>query len=622
MATSGHPTSRSGESATERYEVISRPTEGTLWRCYKARDLRTNRIVALRALKPSLSRHPRLPQTLTPALEAVSTLRHRHLVSVLDCGIEEGTPFVVTEWLGAGSLEKVLQRGPLPEKETRLLIEQVTEGLSELHRSGVVHGDLRPRNCLLGNDGVIRLGDYGLHEALARCRFSPTEVFEDAIYYQAPELLEGQPPSEAGDLYALGVIVYWALAGHLPFEGPSPVQIARLHRTQPPVPPSSANRRCNPVLEAIVLRLLAKDPAQRYPSAEALLADLREGSVPAPPARTTPKVWRETESPAEPAIPPAPAPSPRGERDIPLRRVEATAPEVRPTPVPRTRREARSALLGCLWSLLTLGVLAGIVYGGYALYIQGVPETVTVPKYVGLQEDQAQTALQGAGLKMRTGQEKYDPRRPAGTVLAGDIPEGREVRKGREVTVTISRGEEPIRMLDYSELSLQRARQIMNRYGLRLGQVTSQYHDTVPSGYVCGQFPEAGQTFRRSETISLVISKGPQPRNGEDTDLGTTEPAPPVSNPENPGWEAAPTAEPREVMVERTVKIRVAIPVNGQESNVRIVVRDSEGEHTVYNEMHQPGDLVDQTVLVTRPQGSTALIRVYVNDELYKEVHA
>jgi eukaryotic-like serine/threonine-protein kinase len=287
------------------------------------------------------------------------------------------------------------------------------------------------------------------------------------------------------------------------------------------------------------------------------------------------------------------------------------------------RREALGALLSVFWLLVAIGLLGGIVYGAYYFWVQGAPPDVTVPKYVGKSQADAARALQSKGLKMVIGSEVYDPKRPAGTVIKGDTEAGKYVKSGREVTVTVSRGEEPIKMPELIELDLQRARQIIERGGMRLGMVADQYHDTIPQGYICGQYPEPGQSFRRSEPINLIVSKGPQPL-ADATDPSQLPPPPPRTPPSlNP--EAAeesitnPPKAPEVPMVSRTVAVRVAIPADGDAKEVRIVVRDAEGEHTVYRQTHAPGDLIDETVEVTRQQGTTAIVRVYVDGKLERE---
>jgi serine/threonine-protein kinase len=153
-----------------------------------------------------------------------------------------------------------------------------------------------------------------------------------------------------------------------------------------------------------------------------------------------------------------------------------------------------------------------------------------------------------------------------------------------------------------------------------MGQVAEQFHDRVPAGYICGQFPEPGDTFRRSDPINLIVSKGPQP-TGEVADPGQM-PPPPQVTPQTPVEEPSfgdPAVAPDVTLVSRAVQVRVAIPSDGNQQEVRVIVRDADGEHTVYRQTHNPGDIVDETVQVTREQGVSAVVRIYVGGSLLRE---
>ncbi|MDQ3815513.1 MAG: protein kinase [Armatimonadota bacterium] len=674
---------RDGASAAARYEVLERVGEGTLFVAYRVRDRSNNGILALKALKGAFNKHSRFAGALDRAAERAVGLMHPHLARVEEVGAEEGTLFIVSEWLPGPSLEAQLNYAPFNHAECLSYTRQIAEALHHLHSNGTIHGDLRPRQVLLASNdtGVtahLKLTDLGLAEALFVAGIAPIDVLQDAAYYLAPERFDGAPPSAATDLYALGVALYRMLTGRVPFDGPSPLAIGMRHRTQTPLRPSQFNPDCSPQLEAIALRLLEKDPAARYSAAQ-LLRDLAFGTSQATPTQVASAPAAETT--ASPVAPPvvvplpevsSPAPFPPapplddGRTNLPPVNVSAApddvdtpmsdedeipAPRARrawtPPPVDvegemeeeepdfaaeqeekllrrrQRRREALGAFLAAFWTIVAAGLLVGIIYGARYFWMQDMPKEVTVPKYAGLSKDDAETLLTNKGLKMRIGRWVFNRKRPAGTVLAGEPSAGKKVRVGREILVTVSSGPEPIKMYDFTELSLQRARQIMLRDGLRLGQIIEQYHDKIPRGYVCDQYPQPGEPYSRTDSISLVISKGPQP-SGDVEDIAPLPPPPdPRVVPEDPATQ--PIAEPKEdeapdtTLVSRTVRVRVAIPADGPRQDVQIIVRDADGEHTVYRRTHAAGDLVDETIRVTRQQGTSALVRVYVGGQLEQE---
>lgn len=284
------------------------------------------------------------------------------------------------------------------------------------------------------------------------------------------------------------------------------------------------------------------------------------------------------------------------------------------------RREFWGMLGAFLWMLAVGGALGGMVYAAYHFWVADIPREVAVPEYRGKNQEAVEKILSKSGLKFRVAREVYDPRRPSGTVLSGEPPPHKKVRVGREIAGTVSRGPEPIRMYDFSELTLQQARAIVVRDGLRLGLVMEQYHDTAPSGYICGQFPEPGEVFRPSDPINLIVSRGPQP-----TDSTVPEALPPLTSPTTPPENLdAPLTSPEgstdEAPIQRVVQVRVAIPADAPAQEVRIVARDADGERTVYKRTHQPGDVVQENVQVTRAQGTTAIVRIYVGGALFREL--
>lgn len=305
------------------------------------------------------------------------------------------------------------------------------------------------------------------------------------------------------------------------------------------------------------------------------------------------------------------------------------------------RREAWSAVRAFLWVWVAVGLLGGMVYGSYRWWVNSAPRDVKVPSYVGKKEGEAKGLLKKAGLKYTVQGEVYDPRRPAGTILRGFPAPGKTVKVGRNVSVTISRGAEKVLMPDLSELTLPQVRQVLQRAGMRLGNISAMYHEKVARGYICGQYPSPGDSFSRSDSINLIISRGPQPTesptsqlppppeppdaeppllsNGTDQGGISTAGAPEVQTTTPPSSDESSDADMPQVS--RTVLIRIPVPpkAGADTREVRVVVRDAGGEHTVYEQSHAPGELVDEYVQITRAQGGSATILIYIDGVLQKQ---
>lgn len=634
--------------ASARYDVLEREGEGTLWVCYRARDRATGLICGLKALKSTFARHPRFPALVLARLQREVTLRAPGqtlptLAAVYEAGLESGTPYFVTDWIPSNTLEILLDKNANKTFNRSQIIEIVRAlggALELLHANGLAHGDVRPRQVRLMGDGTAKLTDSAQATALHEAGIQLTDVLVDAAFYQAPERWDNQPPSAGADLYALGVVLYRLLAGRVPFEGSSPLAIAMRHRRDLPLKPSQFNAACPRDLERVAMRLLEKEPGARYISVAHMLRDL--AASPAP-TSTSASTSSASAQPAAPAVVAAGVAAPVAAATVAVAPAAVTAaPAIAPGVAPllddeddadtdaalieekkhkrkQGRREFWGALGAFMWMLAVGGALSGMVYGAYRFWVADIPRQVAVPDYRGKSQEEAKNILAKRGLKFRVAREVYDPKRPSGTVLSGEPAPFKQVRSGREIAGTISRGPEPIRMYDFRELTLPQARAVVARDGLRLGLVMEQYHDTYPAGYICGQFPEPGEVFRRTDPINLIVSRGAQPSyNSVPEGLPSlpqpTAPensAPPITPPESNGSEA---------LVPRTVQVRVAIPVDASAQEVRIVAKDADGERTVYKHIHKPGEVVQENVQVTREQGATATVSIYVGGALFREL--
>ena len=685
----------SGGGGAARYEVLERRGEGTLWIVYRVRERAPKNaaandgaanggaapMLALKALKAVANRHPRLALALSQNAGLWASLSHPNLATPRDVGVEDGTLFLTTRWLGAASLETRLARGPLEAPEALRILHRLAGALDYLSAQNLPHGDVRPQQILFDGDAPV-LTDGGVAQAFADSGLALADVQGEVAHYLAPERTQGAPLSAAADVYALGVCFYRMLSGRVPFDGASALAIAARHRKDAPAPPSSFNPRVGPDMDELALQLLEKDP-QKRPTAAQLAAMLKD-QAPALDARAPAIVSVPVDNFAADAAAAALGASadatgaavPQsagGPRRRPLDEVVAEtmaqdADAKRQQMIKKARRKHKwrefvGALGALLWLLIMFGAVGAGLWGAYRYWVDETPAEVVVPRYVGQSSDGARQLLAAKGLAMKVTRESYDPKIAAGTVIAGDPEPGRKVRAQREVLVTVSAGSAPIKMVDFSKLSLEQARSIILQHGLRLGPTIDQFHPSVPKGYICGQYPDAGAPLRRSEPITLIVSRGPQPSEidaqrgvgiddnavdqnsvidpsqGSNNASGIAalpdggqnftplEPANQIQPQNNAGSSsntappAAPTPAPagsNELKTKRAT-IKVNIPAGGGRQVVRIVVRDSNGERTVYQRSRAAGTSVSRTVRATRPDSDPAVVRVYIGDELVSE---
>lgn len=626
-------------STAARYDVFERSGEGTLFVLYRARNKETQTVHALKALKSAYSQHPQFSAAIAEAAHDVSALRHPQICKISEIGREESTLFFAEEWLPGGSLEKRLRRAPLGRVEIMTFTTRILDGLAALHENNLAHGDLRPSQLLFDARDSLKITDIGFSAAYKAAGMSLVEVQTEAAHYLAPERWDGQPPSASADLYALGVILYRATTGRVPYDGTSPMSIAMRHRGDAPLLPTQFNPHCPPELEEFILRLLEKDPAKRFLSAREALKVLAPEQALAPVRHTTPLMLPDQPGADAPEQDPEEkkvhdqAVKEAVQADHQQREVQKqeklTAEQARLAQKRHARREMWGAFMALFGMLVAVGLLFGVLYGAYIYWIEESPPELAVPDYIGLHQRDAENLLDKAGLKMRVDKETYNPQEPEGIVLSGDPAPGKMVRVGRPVAVTISRGEEPVRMVDFTELSLNQARDIIQRHGMRLGQIAEQYHEQIPQGFICGQFPEPGDFFRRSQPINLVLSRGPlPPRTAPSPSMLPTAPIPPrpAKKRPKPSPEVKPESSPRPVeadgepLITRGAVVSVALPEGDGPQEIKIVVQDSEGEYVAYQGTHQAGEVIDKPIQVLRPQGTLASVRVYVGGHLIQEI--
>ena len=667
----GRSSVRRGTGAA-RYEVLERRGEGTLWIVYRVRERLSERadakdatgpsapLLALKALKQVANRHPRLPAALTESARHFATLSHPNLATPREVNIEDDTLYFTMDWLPAPSLETRLGRGPIAPALARQWLGDIAGALAYLHQNDSPHGDVRPRQILFSDKSAPVLTDGGIAAAFASAGLALADVQPEVAHYLAPERSQGEGLSSAADVYALGVCFYRMLCGRVPFDGASALAIAARHRNDAVVPPSNWNDWVPRELDELALQLLEKDPARR-PSAADLKTlldapDLATSGAGVAAVVAAPIIVEDEAEPNEElyGVLGVEPPKRRPLDEVVAETMSQDAETKRAEIVKRARkkhrwREFSGALGALLFLFLLMGALGGGILGAYNYWLGEIPAEVEVPKYVGLSAEKAKIALAKKGLKMKVVRESFDPKKPEGTVLAGDPKEDRKVRSQREVLVTVSAGSAPIKMVDFSRLSLEQARAIILQHGLRLGQSIEQYHPKVPRGYICGQYPDAGEPLRRSEPITLIVSRGPQPTDidaqkgvgmedqndiidpsqGSNNASGVAAlpqggtnvtPLEPANEPATaPDADAVATAPASNELKNKSATIKVNVPRDGGRQVVRIVVRDSNGERTIYQRSRSAGSSVSRTVRATRPDSDPALVRVYVGDQLIRE---
>jgi eukaryotic-like serine/threonine-protein kinase len=541
-----------------RYRVLRRIGSGGMADVYCAEDSHLGRHVAIKVLHRRFAQDQEFVERFRREAKSAAGLNHPNVVGVFDRGEHEGTYYIAMELLDGQTLKDIVgSEAPLTQERVIDLGLQILQAAGFAHSHGVIHRDFKPHNVIVDQQGHAKVTDFGIARAGAS-EMTETGSIMGTAQYLSPEQAQGHAVTATSDIYSIGVMLYEMLAGRLPFEGDSAVAVALKHLSEPPVPISQWRPDVHPALEAVVMAALAKDPAQRWQSAEDLAAGLEAARTQ---IQAGPNGGQDTAAFA--AIP-----VPVAEETAPTQLAQTTHPPV-VAPVEDPRRERRRpwwwyaigalvlALVGVLLYLILSGVLATeqrevprvtgkqlvearalMERAGFevqtervqssqpfdqvvdqdpnggeeadegstvTLEVSGGPGTVLVPPVERLTEVQAVRELHKAGLEVTTDPEFSDNVKK-GFAIRTVPPEGREVTKGTRVRLLVSQGPEQVTVPDVTGLTRESAEARLREEGLDVS--ADEQESDEPEGDVISQSPAGGARVARGETVTIVVSTG------------------------------------------------------------------------------------------------------------------
>jgi len=455
-----------------RYRLLGRLGSGGMADVWCAEDTMLDRRVALKFLHERFAQDEQFVERFRREASAAAGLQHPNVVGVFDRGTYDGSHYIAMEYVEGASLNDLIERG-LSVGEAVEIVRQVLAGARYAHANGIVHRDLKPQNVLVDAEGRARVTDFGIARA-GVSEITQTGSVLGTAQYLSPEQAQGLPVTAASDIYSIGVLLYEALTGRVPFEAESPVTVALKQVSERPRPPSELNPAVSRALDSVVLKALAKDPANRFASADEFLAALDAAEAdPSGAALGDTAAYAAVEAAA--GTPPAPPPE--------------RPPERRGFFTP-----ARLIAMALLLLLL----------GGVIAYALTRADKVFVPTVLGQDQASAQAILEDAGFEVAI---KSAPRdAPAGTVFEQDPPAGSEADEGSTVTISVSAGLGTVVVTDVSGQPAKQARKTLEEdFRVKEDQRPSR---TVKAGRAIETEPPAGTELERGRTVTLVISSG------------------------------------------------------------------------------------------------------------------
>jgi serine/threonine-protein kinase len=503
-----------GQVLDGRYRVEGRIAVGGMATVYRALDTRLDRVLALKVMHPGLAADSGFVERFIREAKAVARLAHPNVVGVFDQGADGTYVYLAMEYVAGCTLRDVLrERGALQARAALDILEPVLAALGAAHRAGLIHRDMKPENVLIGDDGRVKVADFGLVRAVDTQTGATTGSLLGTVSYLAPEQVQHGAVDQRTDVYACGVVLYEMLTGRKPHTGSTPMQVIFQLLNEDVPPPSATVPGVAPGLDALVARAAARDPGGRPADAVELLAEVREVR-----AGLTPE--QLDEQPASSAATALPEPAPGSEEPtsvVPLpprdpgmpdelNRTSRLTPSIAEPPH-RTRprdgrgvRGRRGPLAVLLALLVVLGVGAGVWYISDGQFTK-------VPGVLSLTRADAEKKLSSSGLDTEV-TEAFSLTVPRGSVISTDPAPGGRVRSNGTVTLTVSKGPQVVRVPDVRGRPLAAARQEIRSAGLVPGAVAKAFSGEVPNGRVISTDP-AGGTDRAPDTaIAITVSRG------------------------------------------------------------------------------------------------------------------
>jgi eukaryotic-like serine/threonine-protein kinase len=492
-----------------RYRIERKLGAGGMAEVYLAEDQELGRRVAIKILNDRHAADDSFVERFRREAKNAAGLSHPNVVSIYDRGEAEGTYYIAMEYLDGRSLkELIVARGPAPVKTAIDYARQILAAVGFAHRHGIVHRDIKPHNVLVGPEGRLKVTDFGIARSGASQMTEVGSIIGTAQYL-SPEQARGAHVDQTSDLYSVGVVLYEMLTGQVPFTGDTPLEIAMKHLSEVPKPPSELRPDIPHDLDSVVLRALAKDPAERYQSAEEMDADLARVAkgLPVDPDTETAATAVLSGSGLMAAAPTSVLARPT--QVAPVR----PAPPAPPPPAgyygyegpPRRRRPVWPWILAVLL-LAAAGAAAWFAYTKIEEQLSA-NETVSVPFVKGSLRSLAERKIRDRGLVPST-ETVPSEQVEKGHVFEQNPSAGTKVAKDTTVQLTVSSGPPEVEVPSVVGKSRDDAVSTLANAGLRASPVV-EVPSGRPVGTVTGQFPEPGTTIVKGSRVRINVSSGP-----------------------------------------------------------------------------------------------------------------
>lgn len=628
-----------------RYRIVDKIGVGGMADVYLGEDTLLGRQVAIKVLHANFANDDEFVTRFKREAQAAGKLNHPNIVNMYDVGFDQDLHYIIMEYVNGETLKEYITRhGRLSIDEAVKFTIAIAEGLEHAHTMGIVHCDIKPHNVIITQTGRVKVTDFGIARAMnATNTVMYTNSILGSAHYLSPEQASGKPVDGNTDIYSLGVVLYEMLTGRVPFEGETPIAVALKHVREKVAPPTRYNPSIPPLLEAVVLKALSKNPADRFDSISDMISDLRLSQ-----GFTMGKTQRH--EPYDLATQMIPAVDPEALEDF------STIQEERKDEGQKKSMLSKIASIPQKYIVLGAAVIFLVAFLGAFLSYGNFwsNTTVDVPNVVGKQVSVAKNILEDKHLRVSTS-EVTNPDVPAGQVISQTPGAGEKVKEQRTIHLVVSKGVGDITVPDLSDLTVDQARQRLKDVGLVVGKITQQSVEGKKDGVVIAQSPSGDSKVSKGTTIDLVVNKAKAKKVKVPNLVGMTlkDARNTLSNAHLGVNQVAGSVEEKSVVIEQSIKagdeidegstlnlttefkedkkksekkeesssnkttgtVDVTVPSGSKNQELKIVVKDDEGSAVIYDDTNKPGDRIVRKVSGV----GNVRIEVYLNGALVQE---
>ena len=467
-----------------RYELVEKIGDGGMAVVYKAKDKLLNRFVAVKILRPEFTKDATFVENFKRESQAAAGLSHPNIVSVFDVGREGNINYIVMELIEGRTLNEIIaEEAPMDYRKVIEITKQVAAALRVAHKNKIIHRDVKPHNIMVTNDGVIKLADFGIAKAVNDATLSTGSKIIGSVHYFSPEQARGNYVDERSDLYSLGIVMYEMLTGQVPFDGENPVTIALKHINEEAVPPREIVPGIPPALERAVLKATNKFQTNRYKSAEELIEDLDNIEF------VTKITVNNVFTNASQSI---------------AKKDEKEEDEKDNDKKKKGSKLNKKAIIAICGGIVAICLLVGVLF-----FTGVIGSKKGVPDLTDMTLEQATTACEDAGFKIKEGKQVYDSEISEGRVVTQNPKAGTDAKKGSTITVNISKGSKDgtVPNLVGQVYDEKETPKLLKKNGYVLG-VVKEKSDPAAAGTILEQDPVGGTALDKGSKINITISDG------------------------------------------------------------------------------------------------------------------